>query len=216
MLQINIGLAQDCTMYFPMEKGAQFELTNYNGKGKQESRSVTEIISKSENGNDVTIKANMNQYSNNNKDTVSVEYSAGCINGIFQLNMFTGLNTSQGNLLELDGDFLDIPSSPTAGQQLEDKLIILKLAPSEETGKALINFKYNIVNRKVEAIETISTPAGSFNTVKLTYDINTKFVLPITMHIVEWYSEDIGQVRSEVYNKKGKLQSYSVLTQFSN
>lgn len=210
------GIAQDCTLYFPMSEGAQFEIINYNGKGKQKSRSVTEIITKEQNGQDIIVKAIMHQYSNNDQDTVSIEYTAGCINGVFQINMFTGMNKSQSGLFELDGDLLDIPASPTAGQKLEDKLIIIKVAPNEETGEALINFKYNFVNRKVEAIETITTPAGSFKSVKLVYDINTRFIFPITMHVIEWYSEGVGQVRSEIYNKKGKLQSYSVLTKFSN
>ncbi len=216
MIIASLGVqAQDCIVYFPITEGSIFEITYFSSKGKVESRSVSEILEKNTSNGSLTILARLTSYSKNDKDTVQMEYSAGCTNGVFQINMFPGAGSGQQGMIELDGDFLDIPSDPKAGQLLDDKTIIVKIAPSEETGEALINLKYHFVNRKIEAIESIETKAGIFNTVKISYDLNTRFVLPIKMHIVEWYAENIGQVRSETY-KKGKLKGYSELTYINN
>ncbi|MDH5381024.1 MAG: hypothetical protein OEW75_09230 [Cyclobacteriaceae bacterium] len=215
LLVSSIVFAQDCIMYFPQEEGTIFEITNYSPKDKVESVSLNEILNKDVDGSDVTIHAQVSQYSNNNQDTIVVDYTAGCMKGVFQINMFTGLQNSGGSFMELDGDFLDIPANPSAGQKLEDKLIILKIAPNAETGEALLNFKYNFVNRLVESIEKITTPAGTFDAVKMSYDVTVRIPFPVTLHVVEWYSKDVGQVRSETYNSKGKSKGYSVLTKFN-
>ena len=41
------SIAQDCTVYFPMEEGVSFELTNYDKKGKVSSTVRHEILENS-------------------------------------------------------------------------------------------------------------------------------------------------------------------------
>jgi hypothetical protein len=69
-----------------------------------------------------------------------------------------------------------------------------------------------VYNRKVEAIENITTPAGSFECSKITYNIDTKVGLSVKLTGIEWVSKNVGVVRSESYNTKGKLQGYTLLT----
>jgi hypothetical protein len=66
----------------------------------------------------------------------------------------------------------------------------------------------------VEALENMTTPAGTFKCYKIASTIETKSMISITTHTVEWMAKDVGVVRSENYNKKGKLTSYMVLTSF--
>jgi hypothetical protein len=63
----------------------------------------------------------------------------------------------------------------------------------------------------VDAIEDVTTPAGTFNCVKISYDIETKTFMTMRASGIEWYAKDVGVVRSESYNGKGKLTGYSVL-----
>ena len=71
---------------------------------------------------------------------------------------------------------------------------------------------FTILDRKVDAIEKISTDAGSFECVKITSHIEFKMMISMKMTVTEWYSKDVGLVKSETYNKKGKLQASTVLT----
>ena len=60
--------------------------------------------------------------------------------------------------------------------------------------------------------ETISTTAGKFNCVKISYLQRTKIVLKTTtLRITEWYAEGVGLVKSEAYDTKGKLDSKTLL-----
>ena len=68
-----------------------------------------------------------------------------------------------------------------------------------------------IYNRKVEAEEEISTKAGTFKCFKISYDILTDAMIDIKGSAIEWIAKDVGAVRTESYNKKGKLTGYSEL-----
>lgn len=74
----------------------------------------------------------------------------------------------------------------------------------------------NVKNRKVEAKEDITTPAGTFSCYKVSSEMETEMgqMMPIKVSIktVEWFSENTGVVRSESYKSNGKLQGYSILS----
>jgi len=210
------SLAQDCEIYFPTEEGSMVEMTNYNGKGKVESVGQTTILKKEVSSGDVILTARLFELSNDNKDTVDIEYTCGCINGTFEVGLFTGLSTeSLGGLLEVGGDKLDIPSNPNEGDVLEDKQVIVKIGASEEMENGLLNMKYNFTNRKVEEVGSMKTKAGEFKFIKMSYDLSTRFIVPVNYHVIEWYSTEVGLIRSEMYNKKGKLMSSSEITGYS-
>jgi hypothetical protein len=42
--------------------------------------------------------------------------------------------------------------------------------------------------------------------------METKMMVKVQAKTTQWIAEDIGMVRTENYNKKGKLQGYTVLT----
>ena len=73
-----------------------------------------------------------------------------------------------------------------------------------------------VTDRAVEARESLTTSAGTFDCIKITQKETTKMIVKIQATSKEWYAENIGMVRSESYNKKGKLTGYSVLTKISN
>ena len=60
--------------------------------------------------------------------------------------------------------------------------------------------------------ETISTTAGKFDCVKISYLQRTKIVLKTTtLRVTEWYAEGVGLVKSEAHDTKGKLDSKTLL-----
>ena len=63
------------------------------------------------------------------------------------------------------------------------------------------------------APEKVSTTAGKFDCIKITYLQQTKQMLKKeTFRVTEWYAEDIGLVKREVYTTKGNLRSKKLLT----
>jgi hypothetical protein len=67
----------------------------------------------------------------------------------------------------------------------------------------------------VLAEETLNTPAGKFDCFKISQKVFMKTLGKIEINSIEWYSEDVGMVKSETYDKKGKLKTYSLLTTYN-
>lgn len=78
-----------------------------------------------------------------------------------------------------------------------------------------------MTNRKVDGQESITTPAGTFNAYKITSDVafdNRAMGIPIrsTMKTVSYRTNDLlFDVKSETYNKNGKLMGYTLLSKIN-
>ena len=77
-----------------------------------------------------------------------------------------------------------------------------------------MKIKMDIIDRKVEAMETITTPAGTFETYKITSKSIMKNQMGISMTFefdnVEWLAKEVGVVKSESF-RKGKSNGYTLL-----
>ncbi|HIZ05104.1 MAG TPA: hypothetical protein H9818_04500 [Candidatus Phocaeicola gallistercoris] len=60
--------------------------------------------------------------------------------------------------------------------------------------------------------ENVSTTAGKFDCVKISYLKRTKILLKTeTVRVTEWYAKNIGLVKSEMYDTKGVLKGKTLL-----
>ena len=203
--------SQDCTPYFPMKEGAGFEITNYNPKGKVMGRAEHTILSRGESDNGLNVNVSSKIFDKKDEELTSISYEARCVDGVFEIMMSNisaesmsgaGINTT------IDGDFLDFPSNPSPGQKLRNGEITIDI-------NDMLTMTTSVSDRKVEKLEEITTPAGTFNCVKITYNVSTKMVMNIHGSGADWYAEGVGMIRSETYNKSGKMMSYSELTKLN-
>ncbi|MCK5105190.1 MAG: hypothetical protein KAR17_20345, partial [Cyclobacteriaceae bacterium] len=140
-----------------------------------------------------------------------------CKNGKFEFDMAFKMNGEALQAYEdmdinVDATEFQIPSMDTApGTLLKDGSLVVDVASNSVH---MFKMTVLITDRKVEAREEIKTPAGDFDCLKLSQKISTKMIIGIEASSIEWYSEGVGMVRSESYNKKGKLNGYSELTKF--
>lgn len=96
------------------------------------------------------------------------------------------------------GDVSSLPSDIKVGQRVSDGKINIKV---KNVGASFL-----LTQRKVLAEETITTAAGTFRTYMMDeYQTNKVLVSTKTFHIITWYAKNIGCVKQEVYDKKGKL-----------
>jgi hypothetical protein len=85
-------------------------------------------------------------------------------------------------------------------------------------GGMMMTMTMTMTNRLVDSRESVTTPAGTFDTVKVTSDMNTEsriMGMPIrsTMKTVSYRAgNQILDIKSETYNKGGKLMGYSILS----
>ena len=206
------SFGQECKAYFPMKKGVSFEITNYNAKGKEGSKALHTITNYEESGGNMTVDVTTEVLAEKQEEPMIFEYQAACENGKFRMNRFGGMSTEQmGGMgtVDIDGDYLEIPENPSTGQMLPDSKIIMTV---KSESVPLMTFTYDITNRKVEGYEEVETPAGKYKALKISYDVSTKMIMTIQSKMAEWFVEGVGVVKSEQYNNKGKLKSYSLLT----
>ena len=219
LFSISFSFAQECEAYFPMQQGTKFELTNYDAKGKKESRVAHEVLENTGSGDNIVFKASNTTFDKKDKEVARSEYTVRCDNGKFSIDLSAFFQSEQmaayeGSDITVDGDFLEFPSNPQPGQTLPDATMTVNIGGGASTPVAMKMTIY-ITNRKVEAIEDITTPAGTFNCVKMSQDVSTKMVVNVKSSSVDWYAKDVGMVRQESYRKNGKMIGYSELTSFT-
>lgn len=107
--------------------------------------------------------------------------------------------------LKLKGDnSFTIKKHASAGESIPDR-----------TYSLIFNMLKNEINISGAAYmgeEKVSTTAGKFDCIKISYLKRTKIVLKTeTVRVTEWYSEGIGLVKSESYNTKGEPDGKTIL-----
>lgn len=215
---VNTAYSQsDCYPYVPTSKGAKWEITNYSAKGKETGKVANELVDIVKSGNDIKFTIKATSYDKKGEETFSNTFEAYCKNGKFEFDMAFKMNGEalqayEDMDIDVDATEFEIPSMDTApGTLLKDGSLVVDISSN-----SVHMFKMTVVvtDRKVEAKEEIKTPAGSFDCLKLSQKIKTKMVIGIEASSIEWYSEEVGMVRSESFNKKGKLTGYSELTKY--
>ena len=66
-------------------------------------------------------------------------------------------------------------------------------------------------NRKVTGKESVTTPAGTWDAWKISYDGQFRakigpIGIPVNFKAIEWYVPGFGIVKTETYSKNGKLE----------
>ena len=207
-----------CNEMFDYQSGTSWQWTNYDKKGKFMGKSMQkiEVLNKLSNGFEVTIS--VVQSDKNGEQIGPFSMDMACKDGVvyFDMKKFIPdehLNDPEGEAtVDVIGDNLEMPINMKAGDYLKDASVSMTIGGS---GSPMgIKMTVDIFDRKVESEEKLNTPAGEFDCFVITQTMKTKMVMSMQMESKEWYSPGIGMVKSESF-KKGKLMSYSILTQFS-
>ena len=209
--------AQDCFQYFPQKEGTVMESKHYDKKDKETATSTLTILKKTEKGSEQRIDVKMESTSPQSDSVFTQEYAYICKDGKFYVDMSAYLGNQlaayQNMSMEVDADNLEIPTNPKEGQQLPGGTVKAKIT---NQGMPLMTITVTITDRKVEKWETIKTPAGEFKCFKIIQKSESKIgFIKVKASSAEWIAEGTGVVRSEAYDKKGKLVSYTVLSKLT-
>lgn len=210
--------AQDCDGYFPVKSGAFIETKSYDAKGKLTGTSQQTILAVEPLAKGLSLKVKSDQFDKKDQLTYSQDLGMRCENGVFYMDMKNFLDPStMGGMKDMemtvDGLDLEYPNVLQVGQTLKDGEINMNFMSG---GMSLMKMSVRLYNRKVESIESITTPAGTFECFKLSYDMDVKSIMKMTMKATQWVTKNVGAVKTESFDKNGKLVSSSLLTAFRN
>ncbi len=107
--------------------------------------------------------------------------------------------------LKLKGDnSFTIKKHASAGESIPDRTYSLI--------SNMLKNEINISGAAYMGEEKVSTTAGKFDCIKISYLKRTKIVLKTeTVRVTEWYAEGIGLIKSESYNTKGEPDGKTIL-----
>ncbi len=207
--------SQECRLYFPDETGVVREMKTYNQRDRLQSVTRHEIIERVERGNDITLTVRASHLDDDMEEFYTVDLELVCEDGIFKFDMknFLDPETMAGYEemgIEVTADDMYYPAGMSVGDNLPDASIEMVI---KSNGMTILTTTVSITDRKVEAMEEIETEAGVFNCYKISYNTGTKAgFINVSGSAVEWIADGVGVVRSETYNRRGRLSGYSVLT----
>ncbi|RIY06234.1 hypothetical protein D0T11_19080 [Hymenobacter rubripertinctus] len=107
------------------------------------------------------------------------------------------------------------PNQPTVGSELPDGGISVDVRSS---AVHIAEVYTRVRKRRVVSQQTITTPAGTFSCYQVEAEresatvARADIVMRTTVRVVDYYSPAVGLVKTEVYDKKGRLAEVRLLT----
>lgn len=217
-----LALQAQCNSFFPMKENVKYQYDHFDKKEKLSLRTIQWFKDVQGSGN--TMNATMVQEMIDVKkdDLIGSSESAWkCDDGTlhFEINNMSFAGQPQANMggsgmtMDVTGDQMDIPNNFKVGETLKDLTYQIKMAVN---GMTMMNKSFDVKNRKVEAKESVTTPAGNYDCFKVSFTTTSEGGIGSgTIKTLIWYAKGVGMVKSENYDKNNKLMSRQVLTKVS-
>jgi len=209
-----IVAAQDCG-YYTLSKGMVFGYQNLDAKGKVTGTMRTTCLDVNKLGAALIYKVKSEYTDAKNSNQSTHEYEMRCEDGMFYVDMQNfvdpkSMESFKDMEVTVNSKDMMYPAGLTSGQSLPDASITISAASG---GISLLNLLVNITNRKVAGTEAVTVPAGTFQCFKITYDVETKLMFKINTTVAEYINMGAGNIKTETFDKKGKLIGSTVLTE---
>jgi hypothetical protein len=210
--------AQDCSDYFPLKTGTVLKYLHYDKKGKVTGSSEMSLRDKKQTPEGISVLYASSFRDDKGETLYDSEMQVECRNGVLYFDAGSlldpeAMSAYESMEVEITGDHLELPVKAAAGTVLEDGGVTAVVSSG---GMKIVTLSVNLSNRKIAGRESVTTPAGSFDCIRYTYDALTQMgFVKVNTSGVEWYSHQYGTIRSESYDQKGNLSGYMVLESVS-
>ena len=215
LLSLPVFAQTICEGFLPFEQGVFFEQTHYDAKGKvtSVSNAIVDEINPIDGGYSARITYDL--VDGKGKELGAGQYDIHCEDGVFKMDLNSMMDPSmtesfQNMEMTLSGEGVQFPSELSEGQELPNGDTQIEIATN---GMSIMKFTFTTSGRKVEARESVTTPAGTFECFRIreTMEYQAMF-LKRSYTMVGWYSKKVGLVKQETYDHKDKLSSTMELT----
>ncbi|GAB2601548.1 TapB family protein [Spirosoma areae] len=213
------GYAQDC-LGMTFKAGMGFELSHFNPKDKPIGKVIYQVkdVHKEGSSTVMDITAQFEDEKGKQRPPYMIHYT--CTGNELVADMSGMMQAMQSNgpkdmEMKLKTNKLVYPGKLSVGQKLSDGQMEAEMTSN---GNTMMNMSMTMANRQVESKEALTTPAGKFDAYKVSSDMsfeNKVMGIPIrnSMRVVSYRADNqLFDIKSETYNKNGKLMGYSLLT----
>jgi hypothetical protein len=202
--------------YYKVKEGTVIVMESFDKKDKMQTRTETKITAYEPTGNGFIATVTSSITDKKDKLVSEGDYKMTCEDNIIKIDMSgfvpaESVTAFQNMEVEVTMDQLEYPANLSAGQELDDASIEI----STSNNPIPMKLTFDISNRKVEGNETVTTPAGTYDCLKISYNTHSKMMIAnMNFTNVEYLSKVAGAVRTETYKSNGNLMSYTLLTKY--
>lgn len=205
--------------YQALKKGTKIVYTFYDGKGNITGYNNQEVLEITYAPNSVDAVVSGTQTDRKGKvqsdATVSLHYKNGNFHvdllGIMQPKEMQGIDVEA----EASGRDMIVPGKLEPGQTLPDAQATFKMkVKSGDAAFDMPPLTFRVFNRRALQAESVETPMGKFICFKIIQTVEADYPL-IGKQLstsITWIGKGLGVIKTETYDKKGKLQSRMLLT----
>ncbi len=203
--------SQDCSNYYYLQNNKTIEMTISNKNGKESGKMTYTVSDSKTNGGITTATINSEFVDTKGKTITKSTNNVKCENGVMQMDMKVFIPAAQQEQMKTgtanaSNVYLEYPAVMNSGDQLKDGQLNMDY---EAAGGLKSSIEISITERKVEAKESVTTPAGTWECYKITSQnkITSKIAgigIPIRMAVTEWFAPGFGVVKTE--SKTGKTE----------
>jgi len=215
-----ILFGQECGGYFYLQKNATIQMSSFNKNNEPGVVVTSHVLSVSPTSGGVTSDFTTTIKDQKGAVLDQAKGQMNCENGNLMVSMRQSIPASslkefQNMRVEASEGSLAYPSSMQVGQHLSGASFHMDIYKNE-SAKKFATVSYTISDRTVTGKESLTTPAGNWDCLKISYKMVMKVKIgigiPTRFNVVEWFVPGFGIVKTADYNKKGKLIGYTELT----
>ena len=199
--------SQDCKTYYFLQSNKTIEMTIYNKKGAPNGKQVYTVSNVQASGDNVTATLNSEFFDKNGKSFVKAVNEIKCAGGVMMMDMKMSMPQAQSSQFKdpnatASNVYIEYPANMKEGDNLKDAT--MKIDIDNNGMKQSVDMQ--VINRKVQGKESITTTAGTWECYKITNTTKMKIKtlgigMPVNTDVTEWFAPGFGIVKSE--NKAG-------------
>ncbi|MBL7913259.1 MAG: hypothetical protein JNJ41_19510 [Bacteroidia bacterium] len=211
-------LTDPCSSIVFFKEGTMTVMTSYNDDGKVTGTTKTTYSKLLKAASGSTVTANQENYDKKGKLSTKSEFSIKCVKGILYFDMKMMMPQQQAEAYKdfevtVEGADKEIPSEFVVGSNLKDADIKFTFKTKDGAEMPMMKMNIKVTNRKIEAKENITCAAGTYECYKISEDVEVKSMFTIKAKSINWFSKEVGNVKTESYKENGKFVSKSELTE---
>jgi hypothetical protein len=189
--------------YIFMKKGRTIETTTYNAAGKVTAKAVMLVNDVTTSGESSTATVTVQNFGPTGSLTGTNTGIYKCNNGTFIIDLASLM--PQSGPVKFSASTMEFPAGMTVGQQLPSADMTMAMTMG---GKA-IKATYQFTDRKVVDEENVTTPAGTWKCLKITFKFTTAYVglnmPPSNTTGTQWYAPDFALIQWQLNTTTAKI-----------
>jgi hypothetical protein len=187
--------AQDCSQYVYMRQGKTIETTTYNQGGAVMSKNEARVLDVSTSNGTTTANVETERFDKDGQSKGKKTLSFKCNGGTFYFDM----SSMGSDNMKFSASNMEFPANMQVGDHLKDVEIKTQMSRGGTTREMTMK----IINRTVVGKESVTTPAGTWDALKITYQSKIDMPgMPAGMGgaqtSTEWYVPNFGTVQWEL------------------